>query len=305
MEMLLAAPLIAWDMALVPPLRFLIYDILAPLVFMTVLIAGFELAWPGSLRLRRMLTLLGALRIGDPPSFTEEPGFRTRCAVGGLVAASMWSLAITLWLAGYLHGVNGPSLAISQASPRHVLVFLFTLILGGALGYEWIDRMRRVRDAAASLAVIAVSMSVAGTVLFFYIVEPGLRDWFLALALGIVLGELTAAAQHPHLLQEGLFAALFVAPSLPAAPAEVDFPPADTVDADAWHADAQHNTSWAGSAEQDVWQPPPDYVNHGPRALIGVGSSSVSPPDEPADQHNDEGHAADDGEAAGDHHTSD
>jgi hypothetical protein len=135
--------------------------------------------------------------------------------------------------------------------------------------------MRQARNAAASLAVIAISMSLAGTVLFFYIADPGLRDWFLALALGVVLGELAAAAQRPGLLLEGLFAVLFVAPPLPAEPVETELPPLDTVDADAWHAAPPRGT-WVGDGQPDVWQPPGNPAP-APRALIGAGSAGEPP----------------------------
>ena len=271
---LLAVPLVVGDSGLAPPLHFIIYGILAPLVFVTILVAGVELAWPGSLRLQRLLALLHVLREGEPPPFATESGFRVRCTVGGLVGVTLWCVAITLWLAGYLRDATGPSLSIAQASPRHALIFFFTLLLGGAGGYEWVTRMRQARDAAASLAVIAISMSLAGTILFFYIADPGLRDWFLALALGVVLGELAAAAQSPGLVLEGLFAVLFVAPSLPAEPAETELPPLDTVDADAWHAAAPPRSAWYSADQPDVWQPPPNYPSQAPRALIGAGSSS-------------------------------
>lgn len=288
----LAAPLIAWDTVLVPPLHFLIYGILAPLVFAAILAADLELAWPGSLHLRHALARAGFQRVGDPPRFATEPGFRVRCVVGALVAVAMWCLAMTLWLAGYLRGMVGPSLDASRASPRIVLIFVFTLILGGACGYEWVARMRQARDAAASLAVIAVSMSLTGTILFFYIVEAGLRDWFLALALGVVLGELAAAAHQPGLLLEGLFAVLFIAPPLPPEPIEADFPPIDTVDADAWHAGEVPPGGWGEGSEQDVWQPQAGYPTQNPRALIGVGSSSEPASEERGERRADEGHPA-------------
>jgi hypothetical protein len=70
--------------------------------------------------------------------------------------------------------------------------------------------MRQAGKARTSLSVLAISMSLAGTVLFFYLVQPNLRDILLVLALGTFSGELAAAAQHPMFLSEGLFAELFV-----------------------------------------------------------------------------------------------
>lgn len=273
----LAVPLVTGDAGLAPPLHFIIYGILGPLVFATILAVGIELSWPGSLRLRRLLGRVGMLREGDPPYFATEPGFRVRCAIGGVVAVTIWCVAITLWLAGYLRDATGPSLAISQASLRHELIFVFTLILGTVSGFEWVARMRQAESAAASLAVIAISMSLAGTLLFFYIADPGLRDWFLVLALGVVLGELAAAAQRTGSLPEGLFAVLLVAPPQSAEPVETELPPLDTVDADAWHAAVPPRGPWTNDAPADVWQPPPGYPTQAPRALIGAGSSGESP----------------------------
>jgi hypothetical protein len=200
------------DKVIVPTLTLLIYGLLGPAVYLTIVVVGVELAWPGGTRLRRWLQKHRSSECPTTSDLAADPIFRIECVVAGLMALSTWSVVITAWLAGYLRSVHAPQLAISQYSPRHVTDFVITLFIGVLGGFIWADGMRRAASARASLAVLSISMSLAGMLLFFYAVEPGLRDILIVLSLGIFSGELAVAARHPTFLSEGLFAELFSSP---------------------------------------------------------------------------------------------
>jgi hypothetical protein len=196
----------------VPALTLLIYGLLGPAVYLTIVVVGVELALPGGSRAREWLARRRSSTCPTTSSLATDPVFRIECVVAGFIALSTWSVVITAWLAGYLRSVHAPQLAISQYSSRHVAIFVITLLIGVLGGFLWADGMRRAATARASLAVLAISMSLAGTLLFFYLVEPGLRDMLIVLSLGIFSGELAVAARYPTFLSEGLFAELFIPP---------------------------------------------------------------------------------------------
>jgi hypothetical protein len=207
-----AQPATGLDKVLVPTLTLLIYGLLGPAVYLTIVVVGVELAWPGGTRVRNWLQKHRSSECPTTSDLTADPVFRIECVVAGLIALSTWSVVITAWLAGYLRSVHAPQLAISQYSPRHVADFVITLLIGVLAGFIWADGMRRAASAQASLAVLSISMSLAGVLLFFYAVEPNLRDLLIVLALGTFSGELAVAARHPMFLTEGLFAELFIPP---------------------------------------------------------------------------------------------
>ncbi len=200
------------DRVIVPTLTLLIYGLLGPAVYLTIVLVGVELALPGGTRMRRWLQKHRTSECPTTSELAADPIFRIECVVAGLIALSTWSVVITAWLAGYLRSVRAPQLAISQYSPRHVADFVITLLIGVLGGFIWADGMRRAASPRASLAVLSISMSLAGTLLFFYALEPALRDILIVLSLGIFSGELAVAARHPTFLTEGLFAELFISP---------------------------------------------------------------------------------------------
>jgi hypothetical protein len=200
------------DRVIVPTLTLLIYGLLGPAVYLTIVLVGVELAWPSGTRMRRWLQKHRTSECPTTSDLAADPNFRIECVVAGLIALSMWSVVITAWLAGYLRSVHAPQLTISEYSPRHVADFVITLLIGVLSGFIWADGMRRAASPRASLAVLSISMSLAGTLLFFYALEPGLRDILIVLSLGIFSGELAVAARHPTFLTEGLFAELFIPP---------------------------------------------------------------------------------------------
>lgn len=267
-----AAP--SWNSPIVPVLTVLIYGILAPAVFLLILITGVELAWPGGTRLRQLLRMARPLPSRATSRLRAEPHFRTLCTVGGLIAVAVLSVVMTAWLAGYWRTITAPQLAAANASPGNLLYFLFTLGAGLMGGFGWATGMRLARDARACLRILAISLSLSGTTLFFYLVEPVLHDTLLSLALGVFLGELTVAARHPTLLGEGLFAELLTPDymSLPflaspdASDTDMDHggevtDAMDTVDAAGWHTH---------SAGDEV----------APRALIGAGQRPAETEDD-------------------------
>ncbi len=253
--MRLAAP--AWDHVIVPLFTFLIYGILGPAVYLLILIAGIDLAWPGGTSIRKAVsrrqhprttnTSSSSSAAFEPPAesptsagpidpagatsssssatlqpVATDPTGQIRRAIGGLIALAVLSTVITLWLAGYPADMRAPLLSTAFSTSTRMIFFLFMLVLGFAGGALWTTGMRTARTARAALIVLAVSMSLSSTLVFFYIVESGLRDLLLVIALGIFSGELYVAAQHPTLMSEGLFAELL----RPAAP-EVAHPVSD------------------------------------------------------------------------------
>lgn len=248
---------------LVPPLRFIIYGVLGPLVYISVLVVGIELAWPGGTKARHWLLKRRTVERPASSSLSADSTFLFQCVVGGFIALAAWSLVITSWLAGYLHGARAPQLSAAQASPANAAIFVITLGIGLLGGYSWATGMRRTRTSQMALAVIAASMSVAGSLLFFYAVEDGMRDLLLVLALGVFVGELAVAAGHPMLLGEGLFAELLIRATAPDTSDEEGQPgEGDVEPAGEWPDEHR------GSADSHD-------------RFVGVGTTSQAPAEEP------------------------
>ena len=215
-----AQPSPSWQRVIEQLLTLVIYGLLGPAVYLTIVLVGVELAWPGGTRMRRWLQQRRPAEYSTRSSLAEDPTFRVECAVAGLIALAVWSVVITAWLAGYLHNVQGLQLAppphttIQHKTTQHatspVIGFAITSILGLIGGYSWARGMRRAASARASLAVLSISMSLAGALLVFYALEPNIRDILLVLALATFSGELIVTGRHPTFVTEGLFAELFV-----------------------------------------------------------------------------------------------
>lgn len=193
-----------WGTLLFGPLHFLIYVVLGPLVYFTILLFGIEMAIPGGTPLRALVRRHGAV---SPVkiALANDPTTRLLSVVAGLLALAFWSAVVTAWLAGYLQGLRAPQLTASQATFTSTLIFLTTFVVGLILGDLWANGVRLAQTARASLAVLVPSMALSGTMLFFYIVEPSVEDVLLVAALGIFIGELSVAARHPTIFHEGLF----------------------------------------------------------------------------------------------------
>jgi hypothetical protein len=226
-----AQPSPSWLQVVERLLTLLIYGLLGPAVYLTIVVVGVDLAWPGGTRMRRWLQQRQPAEYATTLRLAEDPSFRVECAVAGLIAVSVWSVVITAWLAGYLHNVPGLQLAppqhttiqhkTTQPATSPVFGFAITSILGLIGGYSWADGMRRAASAQASLAVLSISMSLAGALLFFYALEPSLRDVLLVLALATFSGALIVTSRHPTFVTEGLFTELFV-PAQPSTSASDD-----------------------------------------------------------------------------------
>ncbi|HEX9055944.1 MAG TPA: hypothetical protein VF818_00290 [Ktedonobacterales bacterium] len=261
----------AWQTIIIGPLTFLIYGILGPALYLLILIIGAELAWPGGTRLRQLIRNLTGMRVTSP-TLGSVSTTHILCVVGGFIAVAVWSAAVTTWLAGYLHSIPAPQLSMAQASTPHVAVFVITLLIGMALGYVWVDGMRRAATGNAYLAMIAIPMSTSGTLLFFYAMEPGVRDILLVLALGIFGGELAAVARHPTLMREGMVAELLSVPPSQLTLVEEAIIPAEDDDAD----DDAHN-GWRGRRRNSRVSEEPSHT------LVGI-HVPAAPPDTSAEQ---------------------
>jgi hypothetical protein len=255
-----------WSTPIVPALTVLIYGILAPAVFLTILIIGVELAWPGGTKLRHVMYMTRPVPPRAASRLRAEPHFRTLCAVGGLIAVAVWSIVMTTWLAGYLRASSAPQLAAAQATTGNLIIFLIMLAIGLYGGYAWARGMYLATDAQTSMTVIATSLSLAGTVLFFYLVEPPLHDMLLVVALGVFVGVLTVAARHPTLLTEGLFAELLT-------PNFVTLPYL-TAD-DGSDVDLDHEGEITDTVDAAGWRTHPADGDISPQALIGAGPLPV------------------------------
>lgn len=194
----------SWGSLLILPLSFLIYVVLCPAIYLAILLFGIELALPRGTPVRALVRRRGEV---SPVkiALSNDPTTRILSVVAGLFALAFWSTIVTFWLAGYLRNLPAPSLAASQATVLSAITFSVMLLVGLACGILWTTGVYSARTARASLTVLAISMSLSGTLLFFYIVEPNVRDVLLVLALGIFIGELAVAARHPTLMREGLF----------------------------------------------------------------------------------------------------
>ena len=194
-----------WDSFVIVTLTILIYWILGPSVYLIMLLAGTELTWPRGTHLRPLLRRRG---VASPvkAALAADPSARILRVVGGLFAVAVWASVVTLWLSNYLHDARAPQL--TKASPGNLIIFLIVFWLGWLAGYTWVAGMRLASTGQACLIVIALSMSTSGSLLFFYIVEPNLRDLLLVVALGMFAGELSAVARHPMFFYEGLFSVL-------------------------------------------------------------------------------------------------
>jgi hypothetical protein len=234
----------AWETLIVGPLRFLIYGILAPAVYLVIVIIGIELAWPGRTKVRRMLWQRTG-RQSPSSGLNGDPTVPILCAVGGLIALAVWSAIVTTWLAGYLHAIPAPQLSVTHATKRSAAAFVAALVIGLGAGYAWLDGMRRASTARRCLAVLSISMSLAGTLLFFYALEASVRDILLALSLGIFGGELIVAARHPLLAREGLLAELVGASASQPAPEGA----AD------WSADSDNAAEGVADHDEAHWAP--------------------------------------------------
>lgn len=228
-----------WDRLVVPLLTVLIYGFLGPAVYLIILAIGVDLAWPGGTHLREVVRRRGHARAGsglssDPSDVSAEspplasaaapsgdmsadadaadqapsadPTSHIRRAVGGLVALAVLSTVITIWLADYPAEIQAPPLSTAFATLHREIFFFLVLVIGFVAGFLWTTGMRTARTTRAALTVLALSMSLSSVLLFYYIVESGLRDLLLVVALGIFAGELYVAGQHPTLMSEGLFA---------------------------------------------------------------------------------------------------
>jgi hypothetical protein len=91
-----------------------------------------------------------------------------------------------------------------------VTIFAIALLLGLISGFGWAQGMRRAGGPRTSLIALSISMSLASTLLFFYLAVPKLQDTLVVFALGLFVGELAVGAWHPTFLSEGLFAELFI-----------------------------------------------------------------------------------------------
>lgn len=191
-------------------LRGLMYVVVAPGVYVTILLVGIILTWPQETTISRWLVAHAAIWRRTTDRLSDDPAFRTMCAVAGLIAMTLVALVITVWLAGIPRELRGPALGdVGHALPP-TLAFTLAAVCGLVAGSQWVTRMRRANDIFSSLVVLATSMALTGTTIFFYMTEFGLHDILLILALGTMLGALITAARHPMLLHEGLFAELFV-----------------------------------------------------------------------------------------------
>lgn len=255
-----------WSTPIVPALTVLIYGILAPAVFLIILLIGVELAWPGGTKFRHVIYLARPVPPRAASRLRAAPNFRTLCAVGGLIAVAVWSIVMTTWLAGYLRVSTAPQLAAAQATLSHLVTFLCVLAIGLYCGYAWARGMYLAENAQMSLRVIATSLSVAGTVLFFYMVEPLLHDLLLVVALGVFVGVLIVAARHPTLLSEGLFAELLTPTyvTLPYLAAD------DTPD-----VDLDHESDMTDTVDAAGWRTHPADGDIAPQALIGASPRPV------------------------------
>jgi hypothetical protein len=184
------------------PLHFLIYVIMGPLVYFSILIFGIELAIPGGTPLRALVRRNGAV---SPVklALANDPNTRLLSIVAVLFAVAFWSTVITAWLNKYFQTLVVPQLI--HPTPGSTLVFVTTFVIGLVAGDLWFTGIRLAQTARSSLGVLAISMALSGTLLFFYIVEPTLEDMLLVSALGIFIGELGVVARHPTLFHEGLF----------------------------------------------------------------------------------------------------
>jgi hypothetical protein len=193
----------SWGALLILPLSFLIYVVLCPAVYLTILLFGIELALPKGTPVRALVRRRGEVS-PIKIALANDPTTRILSVVAGLLALAFWSTVVTFWLAGYLRELPAPSLAASQASTTHSVIFSITFLVGLAAGIMWTNGVRTADTARACLAVLAISMSLSGTLLFFFIVEPSVRDVLLVVSLGVFTGELAVAARHPTLMREGL-----------------------------------------------------------------------------------------------------
>jgi hypothetical protein len=194
----------SWGSLLILPLTFLIYVLLSPAVYLTILLFGIELALPKGTPARALVRRRGEV---SPVkiALANDPTTRILSVVAGLLALAFWSTVVTFWLSGYLRDLPAPSLAASQASTSHAVIFSIAFFAGLVGGILWTNGVRTAATARASLGVLSLSMSLSGTLLFFYIVEPSVRDVLLVVSLGVFTGELAVAARHPMLMREGLF----------------------------------------------------------------------------------------------------
>ncbi|HEY7782550.1 MAG TPA: hypothetical protein VIC85_20320 [Ktedonobacterales bacterium] len=243
------------------PLSFVIYVILCPIIYLTILGACLQLAWPGGTKLRGVAKLPAVFRQPLAPRMSDDPTFRLLCAIGGLISLAVWSAVITNWLANQKIGFPKPSLYQPQSddTKRFIAILIVGLIAGGA----WILAMRFARRPQMALVVIAVSMSVAGTLLFYYALESQMRDGLLVLSLGIFLGELITVAMKPSGLGEGLFAELLLAPgTADDEVVEEDAGEPDPED-DPWRP---RSRVWQGTPADASAGPEPDVARHGAAA---------------------------------------
>ena len=183
-------------------LRFVIYDVLGPSVYGLILIFGIEMAVPGGTPVRALFRRHGAV---SPVklALANDPHTRTLSVVAVLLALSFWASVATAWLSGYWHHLPHPRL--TNATVNDSVIFAAVLVVGLIAGDLWARGVRSVKTARSSLGVLAISMALSGTLLFFYIVEPPLQDALLVASLGIFVGELGVAARHPSIFHEGLF----------------------------------------------------------------------------------------------------
>jgi hypothetical protein len=191
-----------WSSLLIQPLHFVIYDLLGPFVYLLILLFGIELAIPGGTPVRALVRRTGAV---SPVkiALANDPQTRMLSTVAVLFALTAWATVITAWLNKYFQVISAPQLA--DPTPTNALIFLTTIVIGLVAGDLWVTGVRSAQTARASLGVLAISMALSGTILFFYVVEPKLQDLLLSAALGIFTGELGAVARHPTLFHEGLF----------------------------------------------------------------------------------------------------
>jgi hypothetical protein len=187
------------------------YLVLAPGVYLTILLVGVTLTWPQETAIGRWLVARSASWRRTTDRLSGDPAFRTMCAIAGLIAMTLIALVITFWLArAKSRGVQGATLGQIGNDPGATIVLVVMGVGGLIAGSAWVGGMRRATTLLSSLGVLTASMALTGLALFFYVDEVGLHDMLLVLAQGTMLGALLAAASHPLLLGEGLFAELFV-----------------------------------------------------------------------------------------------
>lgn len=245
------------------PLAIAVRVVLCPLIYLFILAVGTELAWPGRTKLGDFPKLPPIYRQAQGPRQSDDPTFRLQCGIGGLIALAVWSAVITNWLA--TKDIPIPQAQLSGSTDGDHVKLVGALIFGLIAGAAWVTAMRLARRPQVSLVVIAVSMSVTGSLLFYYAVDfqNHSRDVLLVLSLGIFLGQLITVAMNPATLGEGLFAELLLAPE----PAESEATEDDGGDSDPeddpWRP---RSRVWQGTPADASAGPEPDVARHGAAA---------------------------------------